>query len=163
MCGSDLPRLAVASWFGKIEWIWFKSLLGNKNLDNEGCEGWMSNKKRGCTSPMVSQMVKMVTTSIMESLAEDVWVHQAAILLLNVVLCDVVRDWITFEGTFHVKDRLCKGNFPFLIFCIQLNWNWKGLPGKLFCQAKWTMFAIRVMFLSCCQKAKAVPCLRALK
>ena len=60
---------------------------------------------------MVSQMVKMVATSSMESLAEDVRVHQAAILLLNVVLCDIVQDWITFEGTFHIKDRLCKGNF----------------------------------------------------
>ena len=52
----------------------------------------MSNKKRGCTSPMVSQMVKMVATSIMESLAEGVRVHKAAILLLNVVLFDIVRD-----------------------------------------------------------------------
>ena len=70
----------------------FMNWLEKKNLDNEGCEGWMSNKKRGCTSPMVSQMVKMVATSIMESLAEDVRVHQAAILLLNVVLCDIVQD-----------------------------------------------------------------------
>ena len=71
---------------------------------------------------MVSQMVKMVATSIMEGLVEDMRrVHQAAILLLNVVVCDVVQDWITFERTFHLKYRLCNGNFPFLIFCIQLN------------------------------------------
>ena len=41
---------------------------------------------------MVSQMVKLVATSITESLAEDMRVHQAAILLLNVVVCDVVQD-----------------------------------------------------------------------